>query len=86
MSESVKPIATRAQIPVNVMVECRQGRVGQWVEDRAEARGQPKVLGDPTIQRVGDARNDEDDERQGIVLIAQQQDQNRRQADARECN
>lgn len=37
MSENVKPIAARAELPVTVMIECREARVGQWVEDQWEA-------------------------------------------------
>ena len=37
VSENAKTIGTPARIPVTVMVEGREGRVGQWVEEQWEA-------------------------------------------------
>lgn len=37
MSETPQHAAIPSEIPVTVLVECRQARVGQWVEDQWEA-------------------------------------------------
>ena len=37
MSETPQRHANPSEIPVTVLVECRQARVGQWVEDQWEA-------------------------------------------------
>jgi len=37
MSKTMDYSAARAEIPVSVMVECREARVGQWVEDQWQA-------------------------------------------------
>lgn len=39
MSESLSSDAVTTEIPVTVMVECRQARSGQWVQDQWEAIG-----------------------------------------------